>query len=117
MNVENTAKASRQAMGASGTLNFRLYSRSYCHLCQEMHEALEQLLRADGQMAAIEVIDVDAAPELLALYDELVPVLTWVNEDAEIQLCHYFLDQTVLHELLAGRALKVIEADDGVIHG
>jgi hypothetical protein len=37
----------------------------------------------------IDVLDVDADPELEAKYDELVPVLA----DAEGQeLCHYFLD-------------------------
>lgn len=101
---------------APAALHFRLYSRSYCHLCQEMHEALENLLAAAGRTATIEVIDVDPVPELLAVYDELVPVLTWVDETGhtEFQLCHYFLDQTILHELLAGRSLTVVSA--GVAH-
>ena len=37
---------------------------------------------------SLEVVDVDADPELEARYDLLVPVLT-VNGD---EICHYFLD-------------------------
>jgi hypothetical protein len=50
-----------------------------------------EALRGEPGMAdfEIDVLDVDADPELEAKYDELVPVLA----DAEGQeLCHYFLD-------------------------
>lgn len=43
----------------------------------------------------VEVIDIDADEDLLALYNELVPVLFGSkNEKREnaIQLCHYFFD-------------------------
>lgn len=41
----------------------------------------------------IDVIDVDADEALVALYDELVPVLFAKKSDAEPQqICHYFLD-------------------------
>ena len=63
-----------------------LVSRFYCHLCTEMEEALAPLAAEFG--VALEVLDVDADPALLALYDELVPVL--LHDDKE--LCHYFLD-------------------------
>jgi hypothetical protein len=72
------------------TPRLRLYSRNYCHLCHDMLVALEAL-RGEPGMAdfEIDVLDVDADPELEAKYDELVPVLA----DAEGQeLCHYFLD-------------------------
>jgi len=63
-----------------------LVSRLYCHLCTEMEEALAPLSAEFG--VALEVLDVDADPVLLALYDELVPVLLHDGEE----LCHYFLD-------------------------
>lgn len=70
-------------------MHFTLYSRSYCHLCQDMHDALLALLATrPGPPSTIDVIDVDADPALVARFDELVPVL-FGGED---QLCHYFLD-------------------------
>lgn len=63
-----------------------LVSRSYCHLCHEMELALLPLAAEFG--VAVDVVDVDADPELEALYDELVPVL--LHRGTE--LCHYFLD-------------------------
>lgn len=44
----------------------------------------------------VEVLDVDAAPELEALYNELVPVL--LHEGTE--LCHYFLDDAKVRDYL-----------------
>lgn len=44
----------------------------------------------------VEVLDVDSDPELLALYDERVPVL--LHEDNE--LCHYFLDVAKVRDYL-----------------
>jgi thiol-disulfide isomerase/thioredoxin len=77
---------------------FTLYSRSYCHLCDDM---LQQLLPYQAQYAIeIKVIDLDteASPELLAIYDELVPVLLGQKDGAEPQqICHYFLDAVKLN--------------------
>ncbi len=71
---------------------FILYSRSYCHLCGELLQALQNLL-AD-QHHEINVLDVDADPELLACFDERVPVLFGVKQGMPDQeLCHYFLDR------------------------
>ena len=75
---------------------FTLYSRSYCHLCDDMKDALELLVR-DAPHQII-LLDVDQDPALLGLYDELVPVLfARKSSDHETvgagrQLCHYFLD-------------------------
>ena len=63
-----------------------LVSRDYCHLCHEMALALQPLAAEFG--VAVDIVDVDADPELAALYDELVPVL--LHRGTE--LCHYFLD-------------------------
>jgi hypothetical protein len=78
-------------------MQFTLYSRSYCHLCDDM---LEQLQQYQGeQHFTVQVIDIDAQPdvELLALYDELVPVLIGQKAGGlPQQICHYFLDAVKL---------------------
>ena len=74
---------------------FTLYSRSYCHLCDDM---LEQLQSYTAQYQfTVQVVDVDADDELLSLYDELVPVLVGhkPGQDAH-KICHYFLDPAAL---------------------
>jgi len=74
-----------------------LYSRAWCHLCDDMRAALEPLLAEFG--AQIEVIDVDSDPSLEARYNELVPVLLCDG----IELCHYRLDESRVREALAAR--------------
>ena len=83
---------------------FTLFSRSYCHLCDDMRVALEKLL---GHIPyQLTVFDVDNDAILLDLYDELVPVLFASREAPENsatffgkvtyrgeKLCHYFLDE------------------------
>ena len=79
---------------------FTIYSRSYCHLCDDMHDALRAAL--GERLYPIEMVDIDADPALLALYDELVPVLfAGKNGRPAEQLCHYFLDDNRLAEFLA----------------
>ena len=76
----------------------RLYSRNYCHLCHDMLAALEALRGVVGVPDfGIEVLDVDADPELEAKYNELVPVL--VDGEGR-ELCHYFLDTAKVREYL-----------------
>jgi hypothetical protein len=76
-----------------------MYSRSYCHLCDDMLVALRALPAVAG--IDIEVIDIDEEPRLLEKYDELVPVLTARQNQAEEQvLCHYFLDEGRLERFL-----------------
>lgn len=78
------------------TVHFTLYSRSYCHLCEDMLRALLALRTPDENDAgwfSVEVIDVDADSELVAKYDELVPVLVGRKDgQAPIQLCYYFFE-------------------------
>ncbi len=78
--------------------HFVLYSRSYCHLCQDMLDQLNAY--ADRYAFSVDVLDVDADPELLEKYDEWVPVLAGrkpSDSNAELQqICHYFLDETKL---------------------
>lgn len=80
-------------------MKFTLYSRSYCHLCDDMLQALHAVGIAAPY--TVEVIDVDADPELLAQYDELVPVLmaSRAGEPPQ-QLCHYFLDHEALRKFI-----------------
>jgi thiol-disulfide isomerase/thioredoxin len=64
-----------------------LYGRTWCHLCDDMRVALEPFAAAAG--ARVDVIDVDSDPALVALYDELVPVLVCDG----VEVCHYWLDE------------------------
>jgi hypothetical protein len=71
-----------------------LYSRSYCHLCDDMLAALEALR---GEFSfAVDVIDIDADPDLTTRYNELVPVLDAPGQ----QLCRYRFDEAKVREYL-----------------
>lgn len=61
-----------------------------------MLAALEAL-RGEHEFS-IQVLDVDANPEWVARYDELVPVLMLGEEE----ICHYFLDLDKVKRALAG---------------
>lgn len=81
-------------------IRFSLYSRSYCHLCEDMLHALKAM--DEERRFVIEVIDVDADEALLAQFDELVPVLFGHRPDGQaIRLCHYFLDEAGVRAFLA----------------
>jgi thiol-disulfide isomerase/thioredoxin len=80
---------------------FTLYSRSYCHLCEDMLVALEAL-QSPTQRFAVTVIDVDADPALVERFDELVPVL--FGDPGQPELCHYFLDEAAVRAYLARHA-------------
>lgn len=81
-------------------MHFTLYSRSYCHLCQDMLDAL-QALSTPQRPLTVDVIDIDQAGDaaLLARFDELVPVLFAGLDQPE--LCHYFLDEARVRQVLA----------------
>jgi len=49
-----------------------LYTRRGCHLC----EAAEDMVAAHARAAAVEILDIDADPDLQRLYGLRVPVLT-----------------------------------------
>lgn len=83
--------------------HFLLYSRSWCHLCDDMLQALRTLV---GEGGRIEVIDVDADPALVERYDELVPVLIGCRlGQPDEQICNYFLDENAVRDFLARAAL------------
>jgi hypothetical protein len=80
---------------------FTLYSRSYCHLCEDMLAALRAFMAGEGVAFSVDIIDIDASPDpsLLARYDELVPVLVG-DDPGGPELCHYFLDEAALRRHL-----------------
>lgn len=82
-------------------IHFTLYTRSYCHLCDDMLEALQAL---SGEYPfTVELMDVDSDEALVAQFDELVPVLFAQRGDAEsVQLCNYFLDDGKVRAFLDG---------------
>jgi thiol-disulfide isomerase/thioredoxin len=81
-------------------VHFTLYSRSYCHLCDDMLEAVQAL--SSEYPFTVELIDVDADEDLVAQFDELVPVLFGQRDGAEsVQICHYFLDEGKTRAFLA----------------
>ena len=71
-----------------------LYSRSGCHLCEDMKYEIEALAQSEG--LEIREVDVDSDPELVRRYGSRVPVL--VANGAEI--CHYMLDMSALKAYL-----------------
>lgn len=79
--------------------HFILYSRSYCHLCEDMLHALEKFRPMHD--FTVETVDVDADEALVQRYDELVPVLVGCREGRPaVQLCHYFLDAAGVEKFL-----------------
>lgn len=80
---------------ATVSMQLTLLSRTYCHLCHDMEEALAPL--ATEFCAKVVVLDVDADDALEARWGELVPVL--LHGDTE--LCHYFLDEPKVRDYLS----------------
>ena len=80
-------------------MHFTLYSRSWCHLCEDMLAALRNFMEKERLACSIDVIDVDADPALVERFDELVPVL-YGDDLAGPELCHYFLDEAALRHHL-----------------
>jgi Glutaredoxin-like domain (DUF836) len=74
-----------------------LLVRAYCHLCDEMREAVRPL--ADRAGIALHEVDVDSDPALEARWGELVPVLL----AGKRELCHYRLDRALVERYLDGR--------------
>jgi hypothetical protein len=72
-----------------------VYSRAYCHLCDEMIEALRGL---QGLVHfELEIVDVDADPALEKRHGEKVPVLMHGGHE----LCHYRLEPAVITAYLS----------------
>lgn len=68
-----------------------------------MREALQVLQQE--YLFTVDVIDVDSDELLVAKYDELVPVLlAKKGKEQPVQLCHYFLDETMVRAFLLDEA-------------
>jgi glutaredoxin-like protein DUF836 len=78
-----------------------LLSRAYCHLCDEMRDAVHPVAEALG--AAIVEVDVDAYPDLEAIYGERVPVLLLGPPADGVVLCHYRFDAAAVEAALGKR--------------
>ena len=80
---------------SAAAISLTLYSRSGCHLCEDMEVALSELQQELG--FRLERIDIDSNPDLIEAYGTLVPVL----KDGDTEICHYFLDPQALRAHLA----------------
>lgn len=58
----------------SDTARVVLYGRQGCHLCDEARAMLRRVQEDTG--AVFREVDIDAAPDLVDRYGELVPVVT-----------------------------------------
>ncbi|MDP2241645.1 MAG: glutaredoxin family protein [Burkholderiales bacterium] len=83
------------AIHRADPVRLTVYSRNYCHLCDEMIAGL-RLLQA-GFHFELDIIDVDSRPELEQRYGDKVPLLA---HDAT-EICHYRLEPAVFSEYLA----------------
>lgn len=81
-------------MADSGAITLTLYSRAWCHLCDDMLAGL-QILQV-RQPFKLNIVDVDSQPTLEQRFGEFVPVLM----HGERELCHYHLDAAAVTDYL-----------------
>jgi hypothetical protein len=75
-------------------VKFTVYSRAYCHLCDDMIAGLRALQVATP--FELLVVDIDSNARFEAQYGEFVPVLA----AAGVELCHHHLDIAKVNEYL-----------------
>jgi thiol-disulfide isomerase/thioredoxin len=76
-------------------IQLSVYIRPGCHLCDDM---MMQLQRLQSEYSFdFHPINVDSCPQLVAQYGVRIPVLTHGDEE----LCHYFLDQAAVVQLVS----------------
>ena len=78
----------------TGQVRLTVYSRAWCHLCDDLLDALRPI--CDEFRADIEVIDIDTHPEFEEAYNERVPVVV----GGKTELCHHFLDTAAVRAYL-----------------
>ena len=76
-------------------MQFLLYSRPGCGLCEEM--LLELAALPAAAQAGVDVLDVDADPAAKVRYGHKIPVLLYAGE----LVCHGRLDPEEVHKALA----------------
>lgn len=67
-----------------------LYGREQCHLCDEMHAALEGWRSRLG--FSLRIVDIDSDAALRKRFGVLIPVLV----DGQHEICRYVLDEPAL---------------------
>ena len=82
-----------------------LLSRAYCHLCDEMRDAVHPVAQAHG--AAVVEVDVDAYPDLEAMYGERVPVLMLGAPADGMVLCQHRFDRAAVVAALAEPTARI----------
>ena len=75
-------------------VEFVLYSRPGCHLCDEMLESLADI--TEGHVVTIRTVDIDGDPDLKRRYGLRIPVLTLSGEE----ICSARLDADRIRLLL-----------------
>lgn len=88
-------------------IELTLYGRTYCHLCDDMKNALEPLQRRFSFV--LHEVDVDSDPAVEDRFGEWVPVLMTGAPGAlpgeARELCHYFLDAPAVQAWLAAQTV------------
>ncbi|MEM7278619.1 MAG: glutaredoxin family protein [Pseudomonadota bacterium] len=74
-----------------------VYSRRGCHMCDDLLEELEPLVR--GKLA-LSVVDIDEDQILRERYNDKVPVVAFRDQE----ICRYKLDRQAMQALLAEAA-------------
>ena len=74
-----------------------MYSRTGCHLCEDMQNQLPAYLDEAG--LSLNIVYIDNNSDLEQQYGSLVPVL----KAAEKEICHYFLDVKALQQYISER--------------
>jgi thiol-disulfide isomerase/thioredoxin len=76
-------------------IQLSVYMRSGCHLCDDLLSQLQQL--QSEYSFDFHTINVDSCPKLVEQYGTKLPVVTHGDEE----LCHYFLDQAAVVQLVS----------------
>jgi len=77
-------------------LELILYYREQCHLCDAMRKALVAF-SCRQQAIHWREVDIDRDTELIRRFDARVPVLC----NGNIEICHFFFDESALLAALA----------------
>ena len=79
-------------------IQLSVYIRPGCHLCDDL---LSQLMQLQSEYCFdFYTINVDSNPQLVEQYGTMIPVVTHGNE----ALCHYFLDQAAIVQLVGSNS-------------
>ncbi len=81
-------------------IEFFIYGRAICPLCDEMKQELDRLM--SGKSYKCHVINVDSDPALKQRFGARIPVLVSGGQE----LCESRLDKAVLLQYLEGLALS-----------